>query len=131
MIAPNFKLLVKTFIKKGDSYLCIQRSTHEGSNQHAWDLPGGKLEFGEELIVALNREISEEVGLRVENLKPFFTTSFMQEDKFVVAILYEADYLSGEVVLSNEHEDFKWLSKKLLNSVKFQEWIIPSFNELN
>lgn len=130
MIAPNFKLLVKSFIRNGDTYLCIQRSIYEKSNQHEWDLPGGKLEFGEDINTALTREIYEEVGLQVENLRPFFTTSFMQSDRYIVVILYVADYLSGNVKLSKEHEDYKWLTKESFDTIKFQDWIIPSFSAL-
>ena len=131
MIAENFRLLVKTLIKRDNQYLAIQRSEREKSNPYKWDLPGGKLAFGEDIVDAINREVLEEVNVKVDNIKPIFTTTFMQDEIFVVAIIFVSDYLSGEVKLSNEHSDFKWLPYDKLNSVEFQDWIIPSFEHLN
>lgn len=44
-----------------DQFLLIHKA--RGAYQGQWDLPGGRLEFGEQPETALHREIEEETGL--------------------------------------------------------------------
>ena len=44
----------------------IQKSAADPYNPLKWEIPGGRLEFGEELEDHLKREVKEEVGLDVE-----------------------------------------------------------------
>jgi 8-oxo-dGTP pyrophosphatase MutT (NUDIX family) len=46
--------------------LMIQKSAADPYNPLKWEIPGGRLEFGEELVDHLQREVKEEVGLDVE-----------------------------------------------------------------
>ena len=43
--------------------LIIQRSADDDVGANTWEFAGGKLDFGEDLEVALKREIQEEVGV--------------------------------------------------------------------
>ena len=52
---------VYALIIKNDSVLLIKKARGPYTGQ--WDLPGGKLEFGEEPLDGLYREIQEETGL--------------------------------------------------------------------
>jgi len=52
---------------KGHTALILKsRGPYTGS----WDLPGGKIEFGEAPIQALAREVQEELGLRILTATP-------------------------------------------------------------
>lgn len=46
--------------------MMIQKSSADPYNPLRWEIPGGRLEFGEDLSDHLKREIKEEVGLDVE-----------------------------------------------------------------
>lgn len=48
-------------IRWGDKILLIHKA--RGAYKGHWDLPGGRLEFGEQPETALHREIEEETGL--------------------------------------------------------------------
>ncbi|NIN92255.1 NUDIX domain-containing protein, partial [bacterium] len=76
-----------------------------------WDLPGGDLDFGEEAIEGLIREVEEETGLKIRNPLPFDVESHInKEGDFWITIAYKAKADSEKVVLSFEHNDFKWLT---------------------
>lgn len=73
-----------------------------------WDLPGGRLEPGEEPEQALIREIREETGIAVTPLRlinVFVRPKPSKPDVFVAAYLCNALGTLADVVLSHEHEE--------------------------
>lgn len=62
-----FPNLVLTFLIESDeAFLLIKRSNNETNFPGKWAFPGGKVEIGETVVDALNREIEEETGLEVK-----------------------------------------------------------------
>ena len=59
---------VYALIEVSGSIALIRKS--RGPYTGSWDLPGGKIEFGESPIEALAREVQEEVGLRLSTAAP-------------------------------------------------------------
>jgi A/G-specific adenine glycosylase len=53
--------------------ILIQRRPEEGFLGGLWEFPGGKVEQGESLRETLAREIREEVGIRIADVRPFMT----------------------------------------------------------
>lgn len=91
--------------------LVLRRSGTAPSNPGKWDFPGGDLEFGEDAIGGIIREIREEAGLEVKNLNLFDVESHInKEGDFWVTIAYIAKAVSDKVILSYEHDEFKWLT---------------------
>lgn len=94
------------------------------------DLPGGKIQEGElDFEEALRREVKEETGLEIEIGEPFFRGYFefphdskhRNAGKKIFVVFYKARYVSGELVLSEEHDGYKWVDKntyKTLTSSK-------------
>lgn len=100
------------FNKEG-KFLAIHRTATAPSKPNTWDLPGGDLGFGENAIDGIIREIREETGLEVKDLKPFDVESHINEkDEFWVTIAYIAMGEPDKVTLSFEHDKFKWVSVK-------------------
>lgn len=82
----------------------------EDQNTDNYDLPGGRLEYGEQPEVAIKREIKEETGLSIDSVSLLTVESFIRKDgvQFIV-IYYLATSSSDEVLLSKEHIAFNWV----------------------
>lgn len=74
-----------------------------------WEFPGGKLEPGETVAVALARELDEELGIRVDASEPLIAVPWTYGDK---ALLLEARWVTawtGEP-RSLEGQGLQWLA---------------------
>ncbi len=59
-------------IFRGDRVLLVRRAKSASYLPGWWDIPGGHVEPGEDLVAALRREVREETGLRVAVGRPFY-----------------------------------------------------------
>ncbi|MFH1427991.1 MAG: NUDIX hydrolase [Patescibacteria group bacterium] len=57
---------VKAIIVNKNKFLVIKEIIN---NKTVWDLPGGKIEYGETPYETLKREVKEEIGLDIEIIK--------------------------------------------------------------
>ena len=79
--------------------------------------PGGHVEEGESLLESVVREMKEETGLTIENLKVCGFKDWIQEDgtRYIV-LLYKTDKFTGELKSSDEGRVF-WIDRAEINSV--------------
>ena len=63
----------KAVVRRDGRILLLQRSLKSGFDPGRWELPGGKINYGENLGDALQREVQEEVGLVIKVGRPFKT----------------------------------------------------------
>ena len=123
----KFGIANKGYIFKKDRMLIIYKTEGEAANDPnpnlRIDQPGGRLEFGEKPKESLEREILEEVGLRIKIIKPIDVWTYVKEkDEFqLVGINYLCEWLDGEVVLSPEHEKFEWLTLDEIRNKKLDD----------
>jgi len=61
----------KAFIVHDNKLLLVRKSEDDPLHPGKWEVPGGRLEFGETLDDHIRREVMEEVGLEIEPLCPF------------------------------------------------------------
>lgn len=98
-------------VDENGKILTIRRTKTAPSRPLHWDLPGGELDFGEDAQKGMLREIKEETDLKVKNLRVINTIAALDYKKeFWVTICYAAEAISKKVILSFEHDDFKWVT---------------------
>lgn len=95
-------------IVKDNCVLMGKRINSHGDGQ--WAFPGGHLEFGESLIECAAREVAEETGLQVTNIRkgPITEDLFVAENKHYITIIMIADYVSGTPTLLEPHKCEQW-----------------------
>jgi ADP-ribose pyrophosphatase YjhB (NUDIX family) len=80
-----------------------------------WGIPGGKIERGEASEDALRREIREETGLEVSDIRFAMvqdcidSPEFMRPEHFLL-LNYVAKALPGAVSLNDEAQEFRWVT---------------------
>ncbi len=97
--------------KKGQGLL-MKRSGKVRNESGWWSKPGGGIDFGENAIDAMKREMLEEVGVEVEIIGYLPHTDHIidKENQHWVAINYIAKIKSGEPKMMEPHkcEELGW-----------------------
>ena len=106
--------VVAAILHRDGAYFATQRGY--GEFEGMWEFPGGKIEPGESLEVALKREIQEELGvdIAIENL--LCTTEYDYPSFHLTMHCYLCSIASGEIEL-REHKSALWLTSDRLDDV--------------
>jgi 8-oxo-dGTP diphosphatase len=87
-----------------------------------WEFPGGKVEVGETLAAACEREVREELGCAVQVLDELATCVPVSQG-YVLRVLV-AELVGGEP-LPLEHDAIRWLRADELDEVAWLEADLP------
>lgn len=90
--------------------LILKRNSSDIHYPGLWDVPGGGVDNKESLKVAAERELKEECNLEIEISKAPFNV-FHHVEKQIDIYGFDAGLISGEISLSKEHTEYKWISK--------------------
>lgn len=147
---------VTGIVVKDNKYLITKRASHKKAFPDMWTVPGGNLEvndyFNEPkdtshhwynvIEKVLRREIKEETGLEVKDIRYLTSITFLKNEEPVLILSLFANYAGGEIQLNEESSDFAWVTleeskkypliegiyeelvmlDKLLKENKFEEW---------
>ncbi|RFP08063.1 MULTISPECIES: NAD(+) diphosphatase [unclassified Duganella] len=101
---PRISPAMMVLIRKGEQVLLAM---HSNAPYKRYTALAGFLEAGESIEEAVHREVYEEVGLRVRDLKYFGSQSWPFPHSLMIA--YTAEYLDGEIrVDPTEIADARW-----------------------
>jgi 8-oxo-dGTP pyrophosphatase MutT (NUDIX family) len=107
--SSRFLVAVAALVFRGDRVLAMRRAHDNEAGAGLWEVVSGRLHPGEDLLDALAREVVEETQLTVRvNPEPVDAYAMARGSEPLVLVLYRADWLTGEVVLSAEHDAFEW-----------------------
>jgi NAD+ diphosphatase len=101
---PRISPAMMVLIRKGEQVLL---AFHTQSPSKRFSPLAGFLEAGESIEEAVHREVAEEVGLRVHNLRYFASQSWPFPHSLMIA--FTADYLDGEIAVDGtEIAEARW-----------------------
>lgn len=101
---PRISPAMMVLIRRGDALLLARHAAHANARYTAL---AGFLEAGESIEEAVHREVYEEVGLRVRDLRYFGSQSWPFPHSLMIA--FTAEYVDGEVKVDpNEITEARW-----------------------
>jgi 8-oxo-dGTP diphosphatase len=113
------QLAVSAAIFRDRKVLLVRRARSPAKGYYS--LPGGRVEFGETLKAAVQREVREETGLKVEIIGLAgwreVVPSVAGGGHYLI-MSFAARWMSGEVMLNDELNDHKWLEPDDLGGLK-------------
>lgn len=118
--------VVTGIVVKEGKFLITKRSPDEKNYPNRWTVPGGKLEkkdyssrepdtsagtWYNVFEDVLKREVMEEVGLKIKNIKYIANLAYMRSDGIpTLMVSLAADHDSGEVKLCKDMVEYAWVT---------------------
>lgn len=122
-------LSVKAMVFHDGKLLILQKNDIEGL--HPWEFPGGGLLFHEDFEAGLRREVKEETGLSIVLEAPAGIWSYQKADaQFLNGVIFTAMADSEQVVVSDEHRDYRWVKPEELSDYRLQESLQQSLKQM-
>lgn len=121
-------------IKCADEYLMVKRSLDDEDCAGFWEMPSGKLDFGETVEQGLRREIFEEVGIDISCFEKKiigiseYSSKKTEGTKYSVQLNYVIEVPTKElpIRLSKEHTNYVWATRDSEYVDEFIEEIIET-----
>ena len=131
-------------VKEG-KYLITKRALNKKAFPGKWTVPGGRLELNDYInepkdtsehwynVVekVLRREVKEEVGLEIKNIRYLTSMTFMRGEEPCLIISLIADHHDGEVNLNEESIDHAWVSLEEARDYELIEGIYEEIEMLD
>lgn len=133
-----YQISLKLILKNNQEEILILKALDDGVFAGHYDLPGGRIDYNEfdtDFLSILKRELLEEIGNvevviddkpvalgRAELLKVGPNGKRIR----ILYVIFEGDYQGGEIVISNEHKDYKWVN---LKKIKLEDYFVSGILE--
>jgi ADP-ribose pyrophosphatase len=119
---PNSpQLAVGALVFRENRVLLVKRNQPPGKG--LWAIPGGRLELGETLKEAAEREVREETGVIIRAGNPVYTFDLIERDDqerirfhYVIVDLL-ADYISGSPHPRSDACEARWIGPRELDKL--------------
>jgi len=139
-------LVVTGIIIKDGKFLITKRAPTEKAFPSQWTVPGGKLELDDYakrpkdtsahwynvFEDVLKREVTEEVGLTIKNIRCLTSLSYIRSDNIpTIIVSLFADYYKGEVKLCPALTEHSWVTFKEAKNYDLIEGIYEELEMLD
>lgn len=110
--------VVGAIIHRGDTVLLGRRPVGK-AQAGCWEFVGGKIELGESPEAALARECLEELGLRIQNIRPRTSVTHAYPEKTIRLLLLDCEPAPGSEPSALEHSEIGWFTAEEARALTF------------
>jgi len=134
----QFRVIVVGVVQNSrGEYLICKMPKDRGVFPDQWGLPGGGIEQGETMEAALRRELREELGTEISDIRPLFFSDGRYEksfadggrrDVYMIFLIFSCRASSSELNLGPEFTEYAWVKRESLTSYSLNSATIETFN---
>jgi 8-oxo-dGTP pyrophosphatase MutT (NUDIX family) len=126
-----YRVTIKGLCVRDGKLLLIRES--ESLSGQKWELPGGGLDFGEDIATGFRREIEEEMGLTVVKMSkaPIYVWAYKFENKrnldwyYACVLAYRVEFADLNITPSDECEAIEFFDVAGLRALKLEGQLTP------
>lgn len=108
----NQRVAVRAIIHKNEKTLLLKRASGRESILGKYELPGGKLDYGEQPEDALGRYLHDDVGLTIRTAQLFDVLSYIDHDNRDIQYVFVLYLVSlrgdDKITLSQNYDHYLW-----------------------
>ena len=117
------RVTIKGLVVQDGKILLLKESSKLSGK---WELPGGGLDFGEDIYEGLKREIEEEMGVNVKSIekRPMYVWTWRFEKKrnmdwyYSLVVAYKIELENLDFKITEECEEIAFFSKEDLENIE-------------
>ena len=118
-------------LRRRDRRLLMQQRTPGQACAGQWEFPGGKVEPGETPRRALNRELREELGIKIVSARSFLELPFDYPHARVWLTVFLVDAFAGKTTRhGKEGQPTRWLSVEAIRHLDILAAVHPILDAL-
>ncbi len=125
-------LTVRGICEVDGKILLLKIRSKSAHDAQKWEIPGGKVKKCEFFDDALRREYLEETGLKINIdslynvIQNDYTACKTNEKVKSIQLIMNVSADSKEVIIGDEHEDYRWFSKEEVKEMIEEEVLTPA-----
>ncbi len=117
-MSPRFIHVAAAAVEAADGRILVTRRPDHVHQGGLWEFPGGKLEPGEDLRGGLDRELFEEIGIRVQASAPLIRIYHDYGDRRVLLDVHKVSAYAG-TPHGREGQPLRWLRPEQMRAEEF------------
>ena len=117
--APPVMLVVGALLRDSSGRILSCRRPPEDQWSGWWEFPGGKVSKEENLLEAVSREVTEELGIHITPGHEVARELYRYEDRTVDLRIIDCGVVNPDSITLIEHDASVWLDRENLNEVKW------------
>lgn len=118
----TFKMYVKTVVSNDEGKILLLKEKRE-DRKSRWDLPGAVLTNDDSFDEVVINRIPKEIGYYVYPGKIIGVTNYVTHSVKEIHVIMTGHILNGELLLSNNYENFEWIPLNRLNEYPLNGWL--------